>query len=488
MKFRVLILSLACMLVLVGCGHKNTSVKSAKKPNRQTASTSANSPNNTATKPQAANDQSDSGLSFNIQPQTLDQALNPLGALNNNSQASPKGSGIAGNLNVPTKAPAASAPAALPKSVKPKPDQLLALVQMRYRSVKTINITGTTGVIVEADGKVVNKSSGTKSSFVFKRPDKFNVTGSNERMVSDGKVVVRYFSGTKRFAKTKLDKEKQRLLFREMIGSQAGVRSLGLLMGLDYAPMMSSMKLLKDSKVGGRDTYVLSMRIKEGVGCPKGSNAVQTLWIGKKDFVIYRNQLVEKGKPKLPNGFKGKAPKLLESTINVVVTKCVLDANMPDSNFVFSAPAGAKPIEDLTKDYLHGKNAPELAFTWTDGSKKSLADFHGKTVILDCWALPMCEQHLPVLQKIYEKHKEAVQIVSVCVNSDTEEVKKYLSEKSLDFPVVYANEDIAHILRTKYHVQVIPTIFLIDKSGVVQETILGMPPEKDITAKLDKLQ
>ncbi|MEN6355527.1 MAG: redoxin domain-containing protein [Armatimonadota bacterium] len=484
MKYRVIFVILVCTLVLAGCGQKNASVKYVQKPGRQTVSKSTSS----SDKPQATNDQPSSGLPLNTQPSTLDQALNPLGALSNNGRNGQSGSGAPGSLNVPTTMPAASAPAALPKSVRPKPDQLLALVQMRYRSVKTIKTTGTTSAVVEADGKVVNKTSDTQSGFMFKRPDKFNVTGSSERLVSNGKVVVRYFKGTKRFVKSKLDKDKERLLLREMIGSQMGVRSLGLLLGMDYGPMMSSMKLLKDFKVGGRDTFVLSMRIKEGMGCPKGTNAVQTLWVGKKDFVIYRNQLVEKGRPNLPKGYKGKAPKLLESTINVVVTKCALDSNIPDSNFVFNAPAGAKSAEDLTRDYLHAKHAPELSFTWIDGNKKSISDFQGKAVILDCWALPMCEQHLPVLQKIYEKHKDSVQIVSICVNTDIQKVKQYLAKKSLDFPVVYANKDIANILRTKYHVQVLPTIFLIDKSGVVQETMLGIPPEKDIIAKLDKIK
>jgi outer membrane lipoprotein-sorting protein/peroxiredoxin len=498
MKSRTFLLTIICALALAivisGCGNKNSSVKSANRHESRAASKNTNSTDKSAestdAQSQATNGRtqgpSGSSLPLGNQPSTLDQALNPLAGLGQNTKS---GSGTPDSFSLPTTAaPTQSAPAALPESVRPKPEQLLGLVQMRYRSIKTIRTVGASTSTVIADGKVVNRASDNKSGFSFKRPDKFNFTGSTEQLVSNGKVVVRYLNATKRYAKTKLDKKSESLLLRELIGSQQGVRSLGLLLGVDYSSAMSSMKLLKDAKVGGRDTFVLSMHLKQGVAGPKGTSIVQTLWIGKKDFVIYRNQLIAKGKPQMPKGFKDKVPKSVETIADVVSKKCVLDANIPDSNFVFNAPSGAKPIEDLTKDYLHAKHAPEIAFTWTDGTKKSLDDFQGKPVILDCWALPMCAEHLPVLQKIYEKHKNEAQIVSICVNSEPEKVKKYLSEKSLDFPVVYANKEIANVLRTKYHVQVLPTIFLIDKSGVVQETMLGIPPEKDIVAKLNKIQ
>jgi outer membrane lipoprotein-sorting protein/peroxiredoxin len=483
MKSRAFILIIICALALAansGCGNRSSSDKSADRHQSRVESKNTGTGTQPKTADTKAQEPFDLGLYLGNQPSTLDQAFNPLAGPGQNAET---GSAAQNSLSLPNAAPTPQTPAALPKSVRLKPEQLLVLVQMRYRSAKTIRTVGTATNTVIADGKVVNRTSDSKSGFSFKRPDKFSFTGSEEQLVSNGKVVVRYMSASKRYVKTRLDKKREQTLLRELIGSQMGVRSLGLALGVDYGPAMSSMKLLKDAKVCGRETFVLSMHLK----AEKGTDAVQTLWIGKKDFVIYRNRLVAKGRPQAPKGYKGKLPKSVETIAEVVSKKSALDANIPDSSFVFNAPAGAKPVESLARNSLHGKQAPELTFTWIDGTRKSLSDFQGKPVLLDCWALPMCAEHLPVLQKIYEKHRNA-QIVSICVNTDAGKVKKYLASKSLDFPVVYADKEIANVLSSRFHVQVLPTIFMLDKSGIVQETMLGIPPEKDIAGKLDKIQ
>jgi peroxiredoxin len=171
----------------------------------------------------------------------------------------------------------------------------------------------------------------------------------------------------------------------------------------------------------------------------------------------------------------------------MVASKSEFDTDIADSKFTFTPPAGAKAAEDPTKNYLQDKQAPDFAFTWTDGSQKKLSDFRGQFVILDCWALPMCEKHLPVLQKVYEKHKDSVQVVSICFNEDKEKVGKYLSEKGMNFPVVYAKESIAKLFEEKYHLHMIPTIFILDTSGIVRDRMLGLPEEKDIDARMDKI-
>lgn len=494
MRFRVCLIGVVCVLlaavVMTGCGRKSDDVKSSEKADKQVVS-KKDQPE-PATKPDAKKEESASGqlptsdilsgLPFDLTqaPSTLGQALNPMSALGKDPQAFSSVSGLAKALSAP--------PTAAPvKMEKPKPEQLLAILQMRYRSAKTFRTSGTSTGVVKADGKVVEKTSDPKSVLLFKRPDMFIMSGSDEELVSNGKTVVRYSYESKRFAKSKLDKEKKQQLMQGLVISKMGVGSMGLLMGVDYAPAVSSMKMLADSNIGGMETFVLVLNLKKGVGCPKDATATQTLWIGKKDFALYKNQVVAKIKPTPPKDFKGKAPKSVQTTVAAVATKCEFDPNIPDSKFTFNPPAGAKAADDPMKNYLQDKLAPDFAFTWTDGSQKKLSDFRGQFVVLDCWALPLCEKHLPTVQKFYGKHKDSVQLISICFNDDAEKVGIYLTEKGLNFPVIYANEEIGNFFQEKYHLQVIPTIFIIDKSGVVRERMLGMPQEKEITAKLDKL-
>ena len=500
MRLKVCLAGLIFMLVfagvITGCGHKSTShVKkdarvSAKKDARPakannqpaTGTQTADQPGSTSNF--TAPDSSNSGLPLNNGSSALERALNPLAQGN-----MPSGGQLFGTPAAsPNSAVGSAAPSAkmvIPKDGKLKPEQVLSLLQMRYRSAKSLQTAGQSSIITKADGKVVRKASGLKSDMSFKRPDKLFVSDSNEQLITNGKTLVKYGVREKRYVKIKLDKKKEQEFFQGLIASQQGVRSLGLLLGIDYTGAMSSFKL-KESSIGSRPMYVLSMKLKEGVGCPKGMNITQTLWIGKKDFAIYRNYMVAKGKPTLPKGYKGKAPKYIETTMETNADKCQFDANIPDSKFAFNPPSGAKPADELGKNYLENKPAPDFSFTWIDGEKKTLSDFRGKAILLDCWALPMCEKHLPTLQKIYEKYGHSVQVVSICLNKP-DKIKEYLEKKSLSFPVVYANQSIIETLQSDYHIQGIPTIYIIDKSGVVRNMMLGMPEAKDIEAKLAKI-
>ncbi|MCE5313688.1 MAG: redoxin domain-containing protein [Armatimonadota bacterium] len=494
MKCKVCLFGLVCILlasvVMTGCGRKSTSVKRPEKVEKRVASKigqpkAVKHPSAKGTDSKSPTGDAATGLPFGVEqtPSALDQALNPLAALGSSNAVSSKVPSAPGSVKAMPRA-GMIVPS---KMGRPKPEQLLAVVQMRYRSAKTFRTLGTSTGTVKADGKFVRKTTDPKSAFLFKRPNKFMVNGSDEQLVTNGKTVARYSPAAGRYVKSPLNKDTEKRLLQSLIGSQMGVRSLGLLMGVDYSSMASSMKLLDDAKIGGRDTFVLRINLKQGVACPKGMAATQTLWIGKKDMGIYKNCLVIKGKPQLPKGFKGKAPRSVETTVSLTATKCEFDSNIPDSKFSFTPPAGAKAAEDPRKNYLQDKQATDFAFTWTDGSRKKLSDFRGQVVMIDCWGLPMCEKHLPVLQKIYEKHKDSVQLVSICLNDDKAKVGKYLSEKGLNFPVVYGDEQIAEMLQSKYHVQILPTIYIIDKSGVVRQRLLGQPDAKDIEAALNKI-
>lgn len=492
MRLKVCLVILTCTLiftgVITGCGHKSASTKKenvsagTKKDSRR-AKTNNKSTKGTKT---AAQSGSTSSFGFPVDngSSALERALNPLAKGNSTS-----GGQLFGTPSVSPNAPAGkatpSAQTAIPKDGKLRPEQVLTLVQMRYRAAKTLRTAGKSYIVTKADGKVVREAKDLKADFYFKRPDKIIVSDSDQRLMSDGKTLVKYLIKEKRYMKTKLDKEKDQQLFQGLIASQQGIRSLGLLLGIDYTQAMSSFKL-KESKIGSKPMFVLTMQLKEGVGCPKGMNITQTLWIGKKDFAIYRNHMVAKGKPVLPKGFKGEAPKFVQTTMDVNASTCQFDSSIPDSKFTFNPPSGAKPVDEIGKNYLANKPAPDFSFVWIDGEKKNLSDFKGKAVLLDCWALPMCEKHLPTLQKIYEKYGQSVHVISICLNK-SDKVKEYLNEKSFNFPVVYADESIAQFLQSKYHIQGIPTIFVIDKSGIVRNMMLGMPEAKDIESKLAKL-
>ena len=108
----------------------------------------------------------------------------------------------------------------------------------------------------------------------------------------------------------------------------------------------------------------------------------------------------------------------------------------------------------------------------------SLADYEGKVLLLDFWATwcPPCKREIPHFNELYETYKgEGLEVLGVSLDQGgASVVSKYMesSAPSLvpSYPVAMADASV----QTSYGpIESIPTTFIIDRKGNVQQRIVG---------------
>ncbi len=114
---------------------------------------------------------------------------------------------------------------------------------------------------------------------------------------------------------------------------------------------------------------------------------------------------------------------------------------------------------------------PELKFAGPDGAPARLADFRGKTVLLNLWAtwcVP-CRQEMPALDRL-QAARGAPDFAVVAVNIDTARLdrpKAFLKEVGVRNLNFYADDsaDIFETLKGSGDALGLPTTVLVDKNG-----------------------
>jgi len=138
-----------------------------------------------------------------------------------------------------------------------------------------------------------------------------------------------------------------------------------------------------------------------------------------------------------------------------------------------SRSADRKPID------TNKRIAPHFTATTIDGDTITLADYIGeKAVVVDIWATwcPPCKMEMPLLQKLYDKHSDELEIIAASVDDprDLAKVQKFVKENKLTFKIVH---DESRIIARKYPSGGIPFLTVIDKDGNILKTFSGFNPK-----------
>lgn len=134
-----------------------------------------------------------------------------------------------------------------------------------------------------------------------------------------------------------------------------------------------------------------------------------------------------------------------------------------------------------------GNTVPAFDTVLLDGKTLPAAALKGKAVLVVFWATwcPACQKELPELQKLYEKHRaKGFEILALSVDADRFVVEEFWKDNDYSFPVA---------MRAAGHskafgaVKGTPTLYLIDRRGVLRFAHLGAPAMDKLEAQIAPL-
>lgn len=127
-----------------------------------------------------------------------------------------------------------------------------------------------------------------------------------------------------------------------------------------------------------------------------------------------------------------------------------------------------------------GSVAPDFEAQVLDGEAFSLADAHGKVVVLDFWATwcPPCKVSLPAIERVHRRYADDDDVVVLTVNTDgpmarvAGGVRQFMKRSRYSFPVAFDTPK--QLISRMYQVTAIPTMVVVDSAGKVSFSHTGL--------------
>jgi peroxiredoxin len=141
----------------------------------------------------------------------------------------------------------------------------------------------------------------------------------------------------------------------------------------------------------------------------------------------------------------------------------------PASNGAGSAalPATSHP--------LRGEPAPDFSLAARKGGPASLSAYAGHVVLVDFWATwcEPCRLSFPQYQALSRRHEKDVIVVGISEDDEDADIDSFIEETGAHFPVAWDGDK---SLAQRYRINSMPTLFIIDKNGLVRFVHQGFRP------------
>jgi thiol-disulfide isomerase/thioredoxin len=142
--------------------------------------------------------------------------------------------------------------------------------------------------------------------------------------------------------------------------------------------------------------------------------------------------------------------------------------------FLLPVRAASQENQPTIRFVRNPDSAPDFKLTGLNGKPVTLADSHGKVILLNFWATwcGPCRAEIPDLVELQNKYKDRLQILGLVVDDADQDAIREFSEKfGVNYPVAIATDDI----RRQYGgIVALPTSFLLDAEGRIVQKHEGL--------------
>lgn len=133
-----------------------------------------------------------------------------------------------------------------------------------------------------------------------------------------------------------------------------------------------------------------------------------------------------------------------------------------------------------------GKVLPDLSFKSINGETIRLHNLKGKVVLIEFWATwcEACREAIPDLLEIYKNNRDkGFELIAVSVDEGGDyiaRIKDFIKEHDISYTVAVDGVSLSR----RFGVYTIPSVFIINREGVLVKRYPGYFP--DFAGKIDK--
>lgn len=137
---------------------------------------------------------------------------------------------------------------------------------------------------------------------------------------------------------------------------------------------------------------------------------------------------------------------------------------------MITAPAfaNASQVGTVARDF----SLPDLT-----GKTINLQTFKGKVVLLDFWQ-PWCEpcrEEFPALDALYKKYRnDGLEVIGINLDDSETRLHEFLQKVPISFTILIDKKDRT---RKSYHLEILPSAFIVGKDGVIRYVHIGYHKE-----------